>query len=123
MPRFFGVDEGFQYASEFPNNGGSFEIVIRELRSVNTNKLFFKRSSILKEAKTEEYYPFKDNSVMDLDSKDPFVDFRLSMEEIVETRCLTDWDYLEEFLICYLKINSKSNHGCIVGAFLDLLVH
>ncbi|XP_055815319.1 transcription repressor OFP15 [Solanum dulcamara] len=58
-----------------------------------------------------------------LDSKDPFVDFRESMEEMVEAYGIQDWESLEELLTCYLKVNCKSNHGYIVGAFVDLLVN
>ncbi|PHT60343.1 hypothetical protein CQW23_02706 [Capsicum baccatum] len=61
--------------------------------------------------------------VMGLDSKDPFVDFRESMEEMVEAHGVQDWESLEELLTCYLKVNCKSNHGYIVGAFVDLLVN
>ncbi|CAN4113990.1 unnamed protein product [Withania somnifera] len=62
--------------------------------------------------------------VMGLDSKDPFVDFRESMEEMVKAHEINqDWESLEELLTCYLKVNSKSNHGYIVGAFVDLLVN
>ncbi|MCD7455960.1 hypothetical protein HAX54_030293 [Datura stramonium] len=60
---------------------------------------------------------------MGLDSKDPFVDFRESMEEMVEAYGIQDWESLEELLTCYLKVNCKSNHGYIVGAFVDLLVN
>ncbi|KAJ8565256.1 hypothetical protein K7X08_007832 [Anisodus acutangulus] len=60
---------------------------------------------------------------MGLDSKDPFVDFRDSMEEMVEAHEIKDWENLEELLTCYLKLNCKSNHGYIVGAFVDLLVN
>lgn len=61
--------------------------------------------------------------VMGLDSKDPFVDFRESMEEMVRAHEIEDWENLEELLTCYLKVNCKSNHGYIVGAFVDLLVN
>nr|XP_010315430.1 transcription repressor OFP15 [Solanum lycopersicum] len=60
---------------------------------------------------------------MGLDSNDPFVDFRKSMEEMVEAYEIKDWENLEELLTCYLKVNCKSNHGYIVGAFVDLLVN
>lgn len=60
------------------------------------------------------------------DSPDPFVDFRRSMQEMVEANDMIDvrnnWDYLHELLMCYLSLNPKSNHKFIVGAFSDLLV-
>ncbi|KAK6164660.1 hypothetical protein DH2020_001524 [Rehmannia glutinosa] len=59
-------------------------------------------------------------------SPDPFVDFRRSMQEMVEAREIHDvrenWDYLHELLMCYLSLNPKSTHKFIVGAFADLLV-
>ncbi|CAN0847346.1 Transcription repressor OFP13 [Linum grandiflorum] len=57
-----------------------------------------------------------------LDSKDPFEDFKNSMVEMVEAHGLKDWESLENLLSCYLRVNKKSNHGYIVGAFVDLLV-
>ncbi|KAL3532142.1 hypothetical protein ACH5RR_005663 [Cinchona calisaya] len=97
--------------------------VIRGLRS---ERLFFEpgetSSSILEKAKVEEYFPFKESVAMAVDSRDPFLDFRRSMEEMVEAHELKDWESLEDLLTCYLKVNVKSNHGYIVGAFVDLLV-
>ncbi|KAL3827965.1 hypothetical protein ACJIZ3_016767 [Penstemon smallii] len=59
-------------------------------------------------------------------SPDPFIDFRRSMQEMVEACELHDvrenWDYLHELLMCYLSLNPKSTHKFIVGAFADLLV-
>ncbi|KAG5514477.1 hypothetical protein RHGRI_035771 [Rhododendron griersonianum] len=59
-------------------------------------------------------------------SQDPFEDFRLSMQEMVEARRLVDvsadWDHLHELLTCYLSLNPKSAHKFIVRAFSDLLV-
>jgi len=66
--------------------------------------------------------PFKDSVVMSVESQDPYVDFLRSMEEMVEAQCVKDWDGLQELLCWYLKVNGKSNHGYIVGAFIDLLV-
>lgn len=58
--------------------------------------------------------------VVVMESTNPFVDFRVSMEEMVEGGGVRD---LEELLEWYLRVNDESNHGCIVGAFLDLLLH
>ncbi|KAL8092682.1 hypothetical protein AgCh_034801 [Apium graveolens] len=59
-------------------------------------------------------------------SPDPYVDFRRSMQEMVEARDLGDvranWEHLHELLTCYLSLNPKSTHKFIVGAFADLLV-
>ncbi|OIS97043.1 PREDICTED: transcription repressor OFP12-like [Nicotiana attenuata] len=56
-------------------------------------------------------------------SPDPYLDFRRSMQEMVEARELSDnWDSLHELLMCYLTLNPKSTHKYIVGAFADLIV-
>ncbi|TKY61941.1 Transcription repressor OFP13 [Spatholobus suberectus] len=130
---FFTVspDSGsFSTASEEDSRrGDSLETVIRGLRS---DRLFFEQdetSSIL-EAKagtgtgtgTGTTLPFKDTVVMSVESQDPYVDFRRSMEEMVEAQCVKDWEGLQELLCWYLRVNGKSNHGYIVGAFVDLLV-
>lgn len=98
--------------------------VIRGLRS---DRLFFdpgETSSILEEASKAYAFPYSESAkIMAMDSDDPFLDFRASMTEMVEAHRLNTWDCLEELLTCYLRVNGKSNHGYIVGAFVDLLVH
>ncbi|XP_042013138.1 transcription repressor OFP15-like [Salvia splendens] len=98
-------------------------VIISGLRS---ERLFFEpgaTSSILAEAKT-----ITDESesvaVVVMDSMNPFVDFRASIAEMVEA-CgggVRDWEFLEELLGWYLSVNDESNHGYIVGAFVDLLI-
>ncbi|KAI3471771.1 hypothetical protein Pfo_028424 [Paulownia fortunei] len=117
-------EESFSCASEIceqPNNDET--AVVRGLRS---DRLFFEpgeTSSILEEAKAYGF-PYKESvAIMAMDSRDPFLDFRVSMEEMVEAHGLKDWECLEELLTCYLRVNGKSNHGYIVGAFVDLLLH
>ncbi|CAA3001501.1 Hypothetical predicted protein [Olea europaea subsp. europaea] len=127
---FSEYDESLLNASQvFVNSHeSSIKTMIQGLRTAD--RLFFEpgqeTSSILEEAKTEKELPFKENVVvMAMDSRDPFVDFRVSMEEMVEAHrhSLKDWDFLGKLLACYLKVNGKSNHGYIVGAFVDLLVN
>ncbi|XP_044462522.1 transcription repressor OFP13-like [Mangifera indica] len=106
-------------AEEF--DGESLEMVVRGARS---ERLFFEpgdSSSILEEAKTEGF-PFKESVVLAMESEDPYVDFRRSMEEMVEAHGLKDREFLEELLGWYLKVNGKNNHGFIIDAFVDLLV-
>lgn len=127
---------------EEPSSGESIENVIRELK-MKSDRLFFEpgetTSSILgaelqQEAAVETNtsngvldIPTKEDGfvVMEMDSKDPFVDFKKSMEEMVDAHGLLnyskDWDWLEELLDWYLKVNAKCNHGYIVGAFVELL--
>ncbi|KAJ6337077.1 hypothetical protein OIU76_006861 [Salix suchowensis] len=68
----------------------------------------------------------KDSTAVSTYSKDPYMDFRRSMQEMVDARDLVDakanWEYLHELLSCYLSLNPKSTHKFIVGAFADLLV-
>lgn len=61
-------------------------------------------------------------------SMDPFVDFRASMQEMVEARdrpvdVRRDWQYLQELLVCYLQINPVDTHKFILRAFSDLVVY
>ncbi|XP_038885772.1 transcription repressor OFP12-like [Benincasa hispida] len=61
-------------------------------------------------------------------SVDPFVDFRASMQEMVEARdrpvdVRRDWQYLQELLLCYLQINPVDTHKFILKAFSDLVVY
>ncbi|XP_044502148.1 transcription repressor OFP16-like [Mangifera indica] len=68
----------------------------------------------------------KDSVAVHTDSSDPYLDFRRSMQEMVEARHLmgakANWDYLQELLLCYLALNTKSTHKFIVSAFADLLL-
>ncbi|OIW11372.1 hypothetical protein TanjilG_19628 [Lupinus angustifolius] len=113
----------FSTTSEASRRGqDSTETVIRESRS---DRLFFEldeTSSIL-EAKSGGRVPFKDSVAFTMDSQDPYVDFRRSMEEIVETHGVKDWKNLEQIFCWYLRVNEKSSHGYIVSAFVDLLVN
>ncbi|KAJ8439278.1 hypothetical protein Cgig2_016826 [Carnegiea gigantea] len=60
---------------------------------------------------------------VEMDSDDPRADFKSSMEEMVDNLGMSknDWEALEDLLSWYLKVNEKSNHGYIVGAFVDLV--
>ncbi|CAH8316865.1 unnamed protein product [Eruca vesicaria subsp. sativa] len=62
-----------------------------------------------------------------IDSSDPCRDFGKSMREMVEARESTrddvsDREYLNELLFCYLSLNPKHTHKCIVSAFSDTLL-
>ncbi|EEF45752.1 transcription repressor OFP13 [Ricinus communis] len=114
-------------ATSFPTDqsedfgGDSLEVVVRGARS---ERLFFEpgdTNSILEKAKPGGF-PFQESVVLAMESDDPYVDFRRSMEDMVESHGLKDWGSLEELLVWYLKVNGKKNHGFIIGAFIDLLV-
>ncbi|KAI3518740.1 hypothetical protein L1887_07552 [Cichorium endivia] len=111
----------------------SIESVIRELSS---DRFFFKpgkTNSILEEAKPnenenekekEKILPLKESvSMMEMESTDPFVDFKKSMQEMVEAdEGLKEWENLQELLSLYLALNDKINHGYIIRAFVDLML-
>ncbi|CAL5009376.1 unnamed protein product [Urochloa decumbens] len=68
---------------------------------------------------------FGGGMAMSVESQNPYRDFRESMEAMVMSQQgdhVKDWCWLEEMLGWYLRANSKSAHGAIIGAFVDLLV-
>ncbi|KAM0932650.1 putative transcription factor OFP family [Dioscorea sansibarensis] len=60
-------------------------------------------------------------------SKDPYDDFRRSMQDMVNARHVEpeqplDWDFMEEMLFCFLELNDRTVHKYILRAFTDLTV-
>lgn len=111
------------YVDDPDEEGDAIESVIRGLRS---DRLFFdpdETSSLLhsKPPVTAATTNFDDSFLLSMESKHPYVDFRKSMEEMVEAHSLKDWDALEDLLFCYLRVNPKSNHSYILSAFVDLM--
>ncbi|MCD7461883.1 hypothetical protein HAX54_047336 [Datura stramonium] len=110
------------YASQrffFSSPGHSNSIV--DSSSSSSSSLASTSSSVESDA------PVVDGSIaIPTYSPDPYLDFRRSMQEMVEARGLSDirgnWDSLHELLMCYLTLNPKSTHKYIVGAFADLIV-
>ncbi|TYI87100.1 hypothetical protein E1A91_D04G113100v1 [Gossypium mustelinum] len=113
---------GFSTSSESPPcgcgdeyGGDPVETVVKGLRS---DRLFFEpgeSSSILEVTKPtsdddddDDGLPFKGSVVLSMESRDPFVDFSKSMEEMVEAQGLKDWEGLEKLLCWYLKANGKA---------------
>ncbi|KAK8517086.1 hypothetical protein V6N13_092370 [Hibiscus sabdariffa] len=114
------------FSTESDHGGESLEMLVRGARS---ERLFFEpggdTSSILVEgnkAGGAASFLFKESVVLAMESEDPYVDFRRSMEEMVEMHGMKDWDCLEELLGWYLKANGKNNHGFIINAFIDLVL-
>lgn len=56
------------------------------------------------------------------ESEDPYVDFRVSMEEMVVAHGVGNWGWLEEMLGWYLRANGKDTHAAILAAFIDVIV-
>ncbi|KZV55269.1 hypothetical protein F511_06746 [Dorcoceras hygrometricum] len=115
---------------EFSESWGAewLETIIRGVRL--SERLFFEPGDTSSIVKADDEMvnnnhgalPFKESVALALESSDPYMDFKKSMQEMVETQGLKDWDCLEELLGWYLKMNGKTNHCYIVGAFVDLLV-
>lgn len=61
---------------------------------------------------------FQGSTAMAVDSVDPFMDFRESMEEMIRAHGVEDWEWLEEMLVWYLRMNARRIHGVIVGDLL-----
>ncbi|KAK4776580.1 hypothetical protein SAY86_005268 [Trapa natans] len=53
-----------------------------------------------------------------VESRDPYRDFRASMEEMVEAG-----QAIEDLLMGYLSVNDRTNHSYILRAFVDLLLN
>ncbi|KAE8725142.1 putative Ovate family protein [Hibiscus syriacus] len=99
----------------------SVETVIQGLR-LRSERLFFEPSEAKLGTDVTESAPFKETTILSMESLNPLVDFRESMEEMVEAHGLKDRESLEELLGWYLKANGKSSHGYILGAFVGLLL-
>ncbi|KAI4370706.1 hypothetical protein MLD38_019026 [Melastoma candidum] len=119
----------FSTESEEAYLGDAVEVLVRGALLSRDRRLFFepddsRTSSILKEEKGRgtEGVPFEESVALAMASENPYLDFRRSMEEMVESHGLKDWDSLEELLSWYLRVNGKANHGLIIEAFIDLLI-
>lgn len=61
-------------------------------------------------------------------TKDPYKDFRKSMEDMVRAKGFhdasqpLDWDFMEDLLMCFLELNDRKVHEHIICAFCDLTV-
>lgn len=119
---------------EKPREIECIENVIRGLKS--SKRLIFERrgrsNSILEEVtkeEEEEDAPEEEDSIegfmlLSLESNDPYLDFKKSMEKMVELHALHhDWRRLEKLLFLLLKVNVKTSHEYICAAFVDLLLN
>ncbi|XP_055811831.1 transcription repressor OFP16-like [Solanum dulcamara] len=111
------------YASQrffFSTPGHSNSIIDSSSSSMSSSLASTSISSVESDA------PLDGSIAIPTDSPDPYLDFRRSMQEMVEARGLSDikgnWESLHELLMCYLTLNPKSTHKYIVGAFSDLIV-
>ncbi|THU48414.1 hypothetical protein C4D60_Mb09t25990 [Musa balbisiana] len=114
----------FSTASEDDSAAEGVEAVV--IRGLRSDRLFFEPDSTSSitgtaAAKTASL-PFQGSIAMEVESEDPYWDFRWSMEEMAMAHGLVDVQWLEEMLCWFLKMNEKWCHGIIVEAFLDLLL-
>lgn len=124
VSRFTSTSESASHSTESEDLvDQSLEVLVRSVRS---DRLFFEphgdTSSILEPESIALFPPLKESVVLALESVNPYMDFRRSMEEMVESNGIKDWECLEELLAWYLKMNRKDNHGIILEAFVDVLL-
>lgn len=141
---FTNSSESASFSTESDDLLGTGEPLEMIIKGVRSERLFFEpncTSSILNEEKPsqnqeqalgkveeeakeeDEDLPFKESVALAMESEDPYLDFKKSMEEMVETHGIKDsWKSLQELLGWYLKMNGKVNHGFILSAFVDLLI-
>ncbi|KAJ0969678.1 hypothetical protein J5N97_022555 [Dioscorea zingiberensis] len=116
---FTNTSEGSESFSTV-TDGSEMEMVLQGMRS---ERLFFEpggTSSIMEDARViADTIPFKGSFAVTMESRDPYYDFRASMEEMVVVYGVEE---LEELLGFYLRVNGKETHGFILGAFIDLLL-
>ncbi|KAL9232066.1 hypothetical protein vseg_007212 [Gypsophila vaccaria] len=59
-------------------------------------------------------------------SPNPYEEFVRSMQAMLDARIRhnqrVDWDFMEELLFCYLRLNEKKQYKFILSAFVDLVV-
>ncbi|KAG6503825.1 hypothetical protein ZIOFF_036149 [Zingiber officinale] len=87
-------------------------------RGVRSERLFFEPWT----AATMLPAAFEGDVAVEVDSDDPYRDFKQSMEEMLMAHGVRDWAWLEEMLRWYLEANGKSTHGIIVAAFVEILL-
>ncbi|XP_057954037.1 transcription repressor OFP13-like [Malania oleifera] len=101
----------------------SMEMAFHALRS---ERLFFEKEETRSIMAAEAHSPFNMCEMVTLDSEDPYLDFRVSMEEVVEACGLKSHgqhrEQLQELLAWYLRMNGRKNHGVIVWAFVDMFL-
>lgn len=97
------------------------------MQAMSSNRLLFdgktdNSSSIA--GNKEVKVPFEGSVAVEVESKDLYRDFLASMKEIVEANgeVKKDLVWFEEMLEWYLRMNKKSTHEFIIGAYWDLLL-
>ena len=105
---------------EYDDNSNLLEDIVRGAQQ--DNRVLFDPNESDSPKLIVETTRFEKSVAISVDSEDPYQDFRVSMEEMVENLGMVDdWDGLEELLRWYLKVNRKDNHEFIINAFVDLV--
>ncbi|CAI8584728.1 unnamed protein product [Vicia faba] len=117
------------FATAFASNRFFFSSPGRSNSIVESTSSSSSSSSLITTAPSNKKKPIFNGSVaVPTYSPDPYMDFRRSMQEMVEARpelmndVKSNWDTLHDLLLSYLALNPKSTHKFILGAFSDLIV-
>ncbi|URD99233.1 atofp18 ofp18 [Musa troglodytarum] len=115
--------ESISFTSSPAAASGSLDAPEAVIHGLRSDRLFFgptgSTSSIVGGSAEAGSAPFEGSTAMAVDSLDPYMDFRESM---IRAHGVEDWEWLEEMLVWYSRMNARRIHGVIVGAFLDLLL-
>ncbi|ESW16638.1 hypothetical protein PHAVU_007G173000 [Phaseolus vulgaris] len=111
----------------FSSPGHSNSLVEYTNKTTQHHSASLREDGDVEKMKTSKKVLFKGSVAVATYSPDPYVDFRRSMQEMVEARpelmdVKSNWNVLHELLLCYLALNPKNTHKFILGAFADLLV-
>lgn len=109
------------FSAELEESGGQL-MVEMAVKALTSKRLSFEPAgdtSLMTGAILSRFH-FQDCVVHAIESTNPYADFMNSMKEMLEDYGKKDWDYAEELLAWYLRMNRKNNHGFIVKAFVDM---
>lgn len=105
------------------------ETIVRGARSErlffepdSTSSIVESRQGSCRECSGGGVVEYEGSVVVVMETNNAYLDFKKSMEEMVDVHGLKDWDCMMELLRWYLKMNEKNNHEFIVEAFVDLLL-
>ncbi|KAK9666208.1 hypothetical protein RND81_14G168400 [Saponaria officinalis] len=126
-PRFFGPSPDRTYGSHrFLTSSNSSGSLFEETRSMSKINMTTPRDRGHAKDDKGLILGVEDCVAVLTVTSNPYEDFRKSMEGVLDQRIhdnqTVDWDYMEELLFCYLRLNKKKQHTFILGAFVDLVV-
>ncbi|KAF8400775.1 hypothetical protein HHK36_014076 [Tetracentron sinense] len=130
-PRFIDTPPDLRASLRFFVSPGLSNSLIEEARmsvseEVGSNSTTTLNEPITVSNEVKEFTLSDDSIPVLMHSSDPYDDFRQSMQEMVEARLhhheTVDWDFMEDLLFCYLKLNEKQSYKYILSAFIDLMV-